>query len=1049
MSSSSLLRRVKSPATRWGRRCRWLVLALLVYTLAGFFLLPAIIRWQLVKRLPGLTHRQAAVQKVKFNPYALSLAIQGLALTETNGAAFAGFDEFFVNFQLSSLFHRAWTFREIRLAGLEATVVRDASGEFNFANLGKSTRAPKPEPAREPKPLPAVLVRDLVVTNGAVSFTDETRAKPLRMEVHPIDFDLKNLTTRPNEKSQYSLTMLTPSGGHFAWTGTVMASPLQSAGTFTLRGAHMTTYSSYLAEFTRAEIADGLLDVAAEYRLNAEKALQLEATNAAVKIERLQVTAPDAGETLLALNSVNVEGASLSLAGREARVPRVTVSGGSAVLRREKDGQLNWLKLRVAQANAPAKPEAPADAPEGTNAPWKAAVEEFSLDDFAVTVEDQVPPKPAQLGLDGLSVQVKGASNQSNAPVAATVEFKWRGGGTVRVEADGTLQPPAGAAKVVLTGLGLPSLQPYVEQQLRLVLNSGDLSLNGQARYAPGESGAPLVRFTGDLALAKFAATDTVAYHELAKWDDLTVKGIEFSLKTNALAVNEVKFQGLATSLVVSSNGQLNVSALVKKEPKTADTNAPGATAEEPKAATAAAFPIRVGTLVFEKCSFHAADETLTPRFNTRIEEFNGTIRDLTLPGVGKTGVDIRGKMSALAPFEVTGAITPDAKNPFVDLRLGLKNNDLTPFTPYSEKYVGHPLNRGKLSYDISYKVENRQLEATHAVVLEGLTFGARNESTNAPNLPIKLAVALLKDRNGRIDLDLPVSGSLDDPKFKIGALVWKALSNILLKVATSPFSLLGALVGGGGEEMQYVDFPAGAATLEEAQTNKLAKLTKALYERPALSIEISATVDAVADREALTRQKLQDKLKTARAEELTAQGQALPPMSELKLEASDYERLLRKAYGAAFPAKPESPPAQEDWAAAAAAIQPVTIAAVPPAARPAVEIEKGATRLARSSTDAAPAQAASPAAPATAGAPPPAPQPGAAATREEMEQRLMSTLTATDDDLQELMLKRTQTVQKHLLGSGKVTADRIFLTAPKPVPSGTNGLARVTFSLG
>jgi hypothetical protein len=308
--------------------------------------------------------------------------------------------------------------------------------------------------------------------------------------------------------------------------------------------------------------------------------------------------------------------------------------------------------------------------------------------------------------------------------------------------------------------------------------------------------------------------------------------------------------------------------------------------------------------------------------------------------------------------------------------------------------------------------------------------------------------VALLKDRNGRIDLNLPVSGSLDDPKFNIGALVWKVIMNILLKVATSPFSLLGAMFGGGGEELQYVDFSPGAAVLDDAQTNKLSKLTKALYERPALSLEISASVNPAADGDALTRQKLQDKLKSLRAQELAAQGKPVPSMSELSFEPGIYERLLRKAYEAAFQAKPERV-MQEARAAAAATNAPVTPATATLAARPAVEIEKGATRLAHGSSSAAPAPAPPAAAtPASVGAPPPKPKSEVELVREEMEQRLMATLPVTEDDLRELMQQRAQTVQKFLLDTGKVTADRLFLTAPKPVEPGTNGLARATFSL-
>ena len=392
--SLSFSRGRTSPAP-WGRRFRWLAVALLLYTLAGFFLLPALLRWQLVKRLPGLTHRQAAVQKVKFNPYALTLSIQGLALTETNGTPFAGWDELFVNFQLSSLFHRAWTFREIRLERPTATILRAASGQCNFANLGRPAPASAPAADEIPKPPPAVRIGHLIVTNGVVTFADQTPARPMRLEIHPLNLDLRNLATRRDEKGQYALTLRSADGGHWDWAGTLALNPPRSAGTFTVRGARLAVGAPYLAELTRAEIADGRLDASGEYRLAAEPALQLEITHATVKIEHLQLTDPGAGETLLALNQFDAGDASFHLAGRQVRLPRVVARGGAALLRRADDGQWNWARQLVARPPAPPASAAPAAAPAETRAPWEVAVAEFRLEDFAVVAEDHVPAPPA------------------------------------------------------------------------------------------------------------------------------------------------------------------------------------------------------------------------------------------------------------------------------------------------------------------------------------------------------------------------------------------------------------------------------------------------------------------------------------------------------------------------------------------------------------------------------------------------------------------------------------------------------------------------------
>ncbi len=1018
-----------SPKKKIRPRHRQIIFALLIYSVIGFFILPAIIKWQLVKRLPGLTHRQAIVQKVRLNPFVLSLTIRGLSLTETNGEPFAGFDEFYGNFQLSSLFRRAWTFREIKLIHPTGSVVRDANGQFNFANL--FTNAPTAA-TNQSKSLPSLIVQHLVVTNGNVKITDLTRAKPFHTEYGPIDVDLKDFTTRRDSNEPYSFVATTGEGERFAWSGKFSVNPPRSAGEFKLLGIPLKKYSPFLAEFARIEITDGVLGVGANYRLDADAIpMELEVTNAAVTLSNLQVNAPDSGEKLLALKNFSVTNASASLAAREIHVPVVVVNGGSLLARCESDGQLNWLALVVSKTNASANVATNTNTQMIASVPWKMTLAEFKVEHFAVTAEDRTTLTPAQIGLDELHLDLKGISNQSNAPVTANINFNWRGGGTANVIANGTLIPPAGEANLAITNLALPPIQPYVEQQARLVVNTGDLTVNGHARFTP--TGATLVQFTGDVSIAKFATVDTVAHHDFVKWDDLNLRGIQVSLQTNSLNVNEVKFTKLETSLVVNSNGQLNVQALLREKLGTNTTSQSTNAVTQAAATNLNSFPIKIGTLIFEKGSLHAADQSLTPHFNTTIEEFEGSIRDLTWPGLTKATVDIHGKASAQAPFSLTGFITPDQKNPFVDLKITFTNNDLTAYDPYSAKFVGRSLSKGKLTFNLHYNIENRKLKGENSISLEQLTFGARNQSTNATQLPVKLAVSLLKDRNGRIDLNLPVSGNLDDPQFSIAALVSKAIMNILAKVATSPFSLLGAIFGGNGngEELQFVDFTPGSATLNPTQTSKLNKLTKALYERPELSLEISATVDFATDSNALAREKLRGKIKSLRLQELTAQGKAVT--EELKLEDNDYDRLLHKMYKEAFNTTPER--ALREAQAAA------TNATGGSGLFPTKEVKKGSSGLINNSSDST-----------TKATPPNSSMVKSKAQeefiREELEQRLSLASPASEDDLRVLMQRRTEAVQKFMLATGKVTTDRILLAAPKPVDPSIKGAARAIFSL-
>jgi hypothetical protein len=1021
----------KQPAAR-PRWQKWLLIGVVVYSLLGFFILPAIVKWQLRKQLPVLTHRQAEVKQVRMNPYALSLTVRGLTLTETNGAAFAGFDEFYVNFQLSSVFRWAWTFGEIRVVHPTANVVRLADGSFNFSNLISTNPPPDTNPPAGP---PAIIIQSLLVTNAVVTFADQATPRPFNATYGPINLALENFTTRRDKHGPYTFVATTGDGEAFSWSGRLSVNPPQSSGQFLLTGLSPAKYSPYLAHFTTVQVQSGRLDVGASYRVNAARVpLELEVTNAIVELRDLLVKPPESEVTLLGLHHFVITNTSASLTGQVARVGLVALNGGSILIGRETNGQPSVLTYLIAQTNAaPPVSAVGSNAVAPATASWKINLDELAITNFNVAVEDHSTPSVGAIGVNHIALNVKGLSNQTNAPIDLALAFDWRDGGGAQITAGGTLLPPNLASTLIISNLALAPLQPWLAQHLNLTVHSGGLNMAARAQFNPG--GTPQIHFSGDVGITNFAASDTVAYRELVAWENHQIRGIDLSLKTNALAIAEIKFTAARNTLSISSNGVLNVSALVKIP---ATTNDIVAITPAPNAVPAVPFPIRVGALVFERSSFHATDDSLPRRFETQIEEFNGAIRDIVLPGVNQASVEFHGKVSALAPFEIVGTVTPDPQNLFVDLKVAFTNTDLTSLSAYTEKFVGRPLNRGKLTTELRYHIENRSLTAANIVGLDHLTFGARNDSPDATKLPVKLAVGLLKDVNGRIDLDLPITGSLDDPKFSVWGLVGQTFQNLIFKVASSPFSLLGSLVG-GGEELRFVEFDPGSAGLNDSQTNKLMKLAEALTKRPALDLEISAHFDSIADVDSLGRQKVLEAMKLRHIEELVARGKAAPARSQLKLDEDEYEKLLRKAYQAAFNTTPEQ--ALRDALIAALATNNAGATTLPTTAAPA-DFQKGAAILMnRNKSLAQLAAAARPSASAT-------PKTERELIRDELEQRLATTSPVTPDELRALLQQRIDVVQKYLVEVASIPAERLLPTAPKPDDPNRQGNARVVFSL-
>ncbi len=1031
-------------------RFKWPILigiVLLIYTLAGFFLVPAIIKSQMLKRLPALTKRQVAIQQVKFNPYVLSLTIRGFSLKEPDGEVFSSFDEFYVNFQLSSIFKHAWVFDEISLKKPFVQVTYREDGNFNFANLIGS---PAPEqPKGPPQPPPPVIVYQLNVTNGAVAFADLKRKVPFRTEFVPIQVNLTNLTTIRDRNSPYSFVARTDSGEVFAWSGSVTINPLRSAGKIRLGGLKLGKYSTYAHDHARFEIAEGILDVAADYRYDSEtNALDLSVSNATVRLTKLELKAPDTGETVLAIPSLSVEQAEADLVKRTARVGQIKSSGGFVLARQNHDATINWLSYLILPPKEPLSNGTPAEVPA---APWSAKIDEIAFDNYSIKIEDKKPAKPASFNIDQLGFTLKGVSNLSNAPVTVSLSLRFQETGSIGLEGTLMLLPPSVDMQVAVTNLDLRSVQSYVEQQVKLVIASGALNLNGRVRYAAPDPGAPLITFTGNLALNKFATTDDVLFKDFAKWDALTVDGIKLDLQPDKVQVDQVKFAGLSTSLIVGPDKRLNLQTILRKESGAAATTPPPQENRQKP-------DVSLGALVLENASIHFSDQSLEPHCTFDVQEFGGTIQGLSSKEDSTATVDLKGKVDARSPFSITGKVNPLADDLFADLTVMFTNTELTAFTPYCEKYAGRPLQKGKFSFGVHYLVDKKDLKAENGFYIDQLTLGPKNNSPDATKLPVKLAIALLKDRNGRIELNIPVQGRIDDPKFKLGPIIWHVVLNLMVKAATSPFSLLGAAFG-GGEELSFVDFQPGHVELAGSETNKLETLAKALYERPTLNLEINGSVDPAKDREALLQIKFDEQIKTLWFKEQTDSGKPTVALAEIKLEPKERERLIRKIYKTAVGKYQPSGTATGETSGSLTNQSVSTMTGTSEARakdnlgaqqvrQPEQELmQRGSALLLAMQKP----EKLSMKAPVTGSA---GSQPATLAlTPQEteladMENQLLKRIQITDDDLRDLMQARANKVQTYLLQTEKVTAERLFIIAPKPIDASFKGEDRVNLSL-
>jgi hypothetical protein len=528
-------------------------------------------------------------------------------------------------------------------------------------------------------------------------------------------------------------------------------------------------------------------------------------------------------------------------------------------------------------------------------------------------------------------------------------------------------------------------------------------------------------------------------------WKEIALEGIDLSLNPLAMKVERLSCDGLATSVVLDTNQQPTFVMMLPA--RTNATNVATASAPLEPATNAAPLNVQLGLLFVTNASLRLADFSVQPPCQFVVQDFSGTVKGLSSVSDTAADVDIKGRVDENAPFVIRGKVNPLASDMLVDLVISNRTTDLTALTPYMEKFAGYPLKKGKLSVALRYDVKQRALKAENVVSIDQLTLGQKNDSPDATKLPVKLGIALLKDRNGKIELNVPVSGRLDDPKFKVGPIIWQVVMNMLAKAATSPFALLGAVVG-GGEELSFVEFPPGGSVIPENESSKIEKLGRALYERPALNLEIAGSTDDSLDRAALAWLKLERELKASRMAELAGKSDAPASAEDIRFEPRDYARALRACYRQTFERSRPLPP---DANGTISAVGGRTNVVANPATRS--EGRKGAEVLtARDPLKTAPkatnvaAAAVSPAA-ATRPASLPALDPKDEVLA-QMESELFARMKIEDADLRELAQQRAHSVQRALLQTQKVEGERLFLLAPKAPEAASKGQARVNLSL-
>jgi hypothetical protein len=802
---------------------------------------------------------------------------------------------------LSKIIHLS----KISIQSPELEIRRDEKGVVNAQTLLPEGGETKPSPKKTEEESPLSLdIDEIQLTGGKISFSDLSRSKPFKTILDPIEMKVDHFSNTKDKKSAYALSLKSEAKETIKIEGEFSMDPLGSEGMVEVKSVPLKKYAPYYRDNILFDIEDGRLDLSTRYKYaQGEKEPEINLSGISLLLSALRLKKTEENEDFLKIPSLSIKDTAIDLTKREMKIGFFSTQKGELLVKRFKNGDLNLLKLTPspappAQAEPP-KEVKPGEKPKEPEKPLTIFLKQMSMDQYTIRVNDQTNPEPVTLIVQNLKLRGENISTAKNSKGKLNLSLLLNEKGTISVAGIAGIDPLLADLKVELKGIEIVPLQPYFADKVNISVTGGAISTGGNLSFTSTEKKEIKATYKGEASIVNFSSIDKLNGEDLLKLESLSFSDLNVEYTPLSIDIKGISLTNYYARVAVSPEGKINLQEIIKTEEsgKTA-TSIPTQQQKgvAPPKEKEPSKDIKIGEVTLQGGKIDVSDKSVKPEFSMNLTEVGGRVSGLSAEENTTADVDLRAKLNDYAPLEITGKINPLRDDLFVDLKVRMKDLDLSPATPYSGKYAGYTIEKGKLSFDLQYLIVKRKLDSKNNIFIDQFTFGDKVESPQATKLPVKLAVALLKDRKGEIRLDLPVSGSLDDPKFSVWGVILKILVNLISKAATSPFSLLGAAFG-GGEELSFMEFDYGSTALTEASTKKLETITKALRDRPSLKMDIEGHVDMERDKDGLRQVLFNRKVKVQKLNEMVKKGQPGVPVDEVKIEKQEYDKYLKMAY--------------------------------------------------------------------------------------------------------------------------------------------------------
>ena len=571
---------------------------------------------------------------------------------------------------------------------------------------------------------------------------------------------------------------------------------------------------------------------------------QVELSNIRGRVDNFGIRVDNQSEPWVSMNEIAYRNGAIDLSNKSVTIDKVLLNNGKGHVWLDADKQVNWLKTFAFREDQVAiNPLEVVKEVLRDDQPWSIKINQVSLNQFEAGFTDNSVKPPAQFDLLNSNINLTNVSNNLQNPIDFSIKMDVKDGG--QLESSGNVIPGKAAvnASVKATGVNLKPVQPYVTAIAPLTLHSGSADLIGRLKTVSANKRVNIV-YDGGVNVSKVLVKETSTGHTFAGFKSFDIPAMKLSLAPDSLAIKSVTIKAPEGRVIINKDLSINVVEIFKQQPASqvqapAQPSAP----EAPKD-----IPVMVQRIRIEDGRLDFTDLSLTPQFGTRIRELKGVINGLSTSKASRASIKMEGRVDEYGRANIDGQLKPLQPKDFLDMGLKLRNVEMRTLTPYTVKFTGYEIKQGKLSMDLHYQLKQQKLFGDHRIVADKLVLGEKLKGKGEYDLPMDLAVALLKDSNDRIDLSLSVKGSVDDPNFSYGQLIGQGFGSVIGNIAAAPFAALGRMVGAKNVKLDTIGFDPGQTLPPPPEREKLKLLAEGLRERPEIKLEIQSYYNKAVD---------------------------------------------------------------------------------------------------------------------------------------------------------------------------------------------------------